>query len=712
MFKILSKISLFYFILWILSVSGVYYYKFLYTSSSSETTSTSTTSIESVSSWSLKDTIDAVWTAELVDEQSLWFKQTWTVTSVLVKAWDSVKKWDIIATIDDTDAKNSITNASINLENSKLSLNDLYAEVDESKILQSKNTITNAQSSIDIAKKELVNLKTSQLNNISKQEKSIETSKKDLITLNTNLETAQKDLETAQKDLVLTQKQQENTLSNTISSKSTTIKNVEDNFSSELTSISKIIETSDYILWVTENNKYKNDSYEIYLWAKNTSYKTQAETSLLKSISSFSNLSNIVNAYDNSWDITKLKNILSSIQTTYKELENTTDLLYKTLENSIASTSFTESELDNKKSSIYSYKTTVQSKLNSINSTINTLNTLTNTDLIVESNDNTILSKQNSIISKQSSLTQAKLAIEKKEIEIDNLEKTLQETKSSNLLTIKEKENSIENLEKNLEVSKESYTELIEWPTDINVLKAKNNIAQAEINLETAKEKLDDYQLIAPFDWVVRKIDYMLWDNLTTESDKYVYIENPNLLQVTVNLDQVDIAKISVWTKAVITFDSYTSNPADAVITIVDTTPVTTSWVTSYKVTLILDDSDFDKKILSWMTWDVEIIVAEKKDVLVVSSEAITTENDKSYVNLEKNWKKVKTEVVVWISADSKTEIVSWLSLWDKIVITNFTATDSSSTTKSSSLLNLWWNKSSSSSKSSSSQQMWPPGGF
>lgn len=46
-------------------------------------------------------------------------------------------------------------------------------------------------------------------------------------------------------------------------------------------------------------------------------------------------------------------------------------------------------------------------------------------------------------------LHKAKTCYRKKEIEIDNLEKLLQETKSSNLLTIKEKENSIENLEKN-----------------------------------------------------------------------------------------------------------------------------------------------------------------------------------------------------------------------------------------------------------------------
>jgi multidrug resistance efflux pump len=64
---------------------------------------------------------------------------------------------------------------------------------------------------------------------------------------------------------------------------------------------------------------------------------------------------------------------------------------------------------------------------------------------------------------------------------------------------------------------------------------------------------------------------------LTTDSDKYVYIENPNLLQITVNLDQVDIAKVSIGTKAIVTFDAYTTSPANAVITSIDTAPITTS---------------------------------------------------------------------------------------------------------------------------------------
>lgn len=707
MFKIFSKIRLFYFILGILVISGLYYYFFIYTSTNTSASTKSTSSTEIVESSSIKDTVDAVWTSELVDEQSLRFNQAWTISSVLVKAWDKVTKWDVIATLDDKDWQNSVSQAQINLDNAKITLQELYKAVDESKILQAKNTIKSTEDSIEIVTKQLENLKVTQSNDIYNQEKNIETSKKDLENLKTNLETAKTDLETAEKDLSYTQKSQENSLSNTESNKSTSIKQIEASFSRELTSISKMIEQMDYILWVTESNKHKNDDYEMYLSAKDTTYKTQAENALLSAISSYKNLSEIINTYDNSWDISKLKSILTSIQNTYKILVNATDLTYKVLENSISPSSDVF-DLDWSKNTIYGYTTTVQSKLTSINSSINTLNTLTNTDLISESNSNNLLSKQNSIKSKQSAVNSANLAIEKKQIEINNLEKTLDTTNLNNLLTLTDKTNNINQLTKTLEINKETYKELLEWPTSENVTKAKNSIAQAEINLWTATEKLDDYKLTAPFDWVIRKIDYMNWDNLTTDSDKYVYIENPDLLQVTVNLDQVDIAKVKVWTKATVTFDAYSTENVSAVITSIDTAPVTTSWVTSYKVTLVLDDKNFKETVLSWMTWDVELIVAEKTNVLLVSALAITTENNKSYVNLEKNWKIIKTEVITWLAISGKTEIVSWLSLWDKISITDYTTTSTSKTTTSTSLLNLWWSKSS----SSKSSMQGPPGGF
>lgn len=70
------------------------------------------------------------------------------------------------------------------------------------------------------------------------------------------------------------------------------------------------------------------------------------------------------------------------------------------------------------------------------------------------------------------------------------------------------------------------------------------------MTLTSANKDLEKYQLEAPFEWVIKTIDYQVWDNILSDSDKSVYIENPNLLQISISLDQVDIINVELWNKA------------------------------------------------------------------------------------------------------------------------------------------------------------------
>ena len=510
----------------------------------------------------------------------------------------------------------------------------------------------------------------------------IDNSKKELASSEASLELAKKDL-----DILIKEKGQN--LNNVVSNKNTTIKNAEDSFKSYLVEVEKAMLEADYILWITEKNSHLNDTYEIYLWAKNSSYKSKASNELSNLIWKFNTLSDKVNSYDYSWDRDKIISLLNEFQSLYDDLYNTEDALFRTWENSISSDTFTQSQIDSIKSNATSLKNTALSKSNSINSTINTLNTLSDTDLITDSNQSAVLSKQESIKSQENSISKQKASI-------DNAQKTYEETLANQKVTLKSKQDDIESKKIALEVAKESYEELMEWPTSENVKKQQNSIIQSEIKLANAQKSLDDYKLEAPFDWVVRKIDYMVWDNLKNDTDKYVYLENPNLVEINVKLDQIDVVNVDLWDRAIITFDAYPNDPANAEITLIDTTPVVTSWVVSYQVSLVLNDEKFKKSILSWMTANIEIITEEKNDVLTLNSQAISTKDWKKYVNLLKNKNTGQTEEVeveTWISSDWVTEIITWLSEWDTVIYekVTFNTTSTGTSSSTSSKNNFWW---------------------
>ncbi len=599
------KFSIIPFIIWI-AVIPAYNYK-----NQSSTQQSTSTSIYTVEKWAIKNSIEVVWDAQLVDEQSLSFNKEWTITKVNFKEWETIKKWDIIAELDSSDVYDSIEEAKINLENANINLEQLYEWPDESQILQAKNSITNAENSLTIAKKELETTKKEQDNSIYELEKNIENSKKEL-------ESSKKSLELAKKELETTKKEQDNSLNNTVSSKSTTVQNIEDSFKSNLVDIEKIIEQSDYIMWVSDENEEKNDSFEDFLWAEDKVVKNQTENSLLESISLYNNLKSSLDLYKYNWNLDEMKSLLQKFLNLYQKLANTTDLIYKTVDNSLVSEwTLSNSDIESKKNTMSSYRSSSLSKVSSINSSINTLNTLSNTDLISESNSNSISQKEENIKTSELSIT-------KKELEIENSEKDLEITLEKNKTTLEAKENDVKSKETSLEIAKLNLEELLEWPTSENIAKANNSIKQAKLKLESAYKSLDDYRLEAPFNWVVRKIDYMVWDNITNDTDKYVYIENPDLLEITVKLDQIDITKVKLNWQANIVFDAYSSITVNAIISSIDTQPIETSWVVSYEVKLVLDDSNFDKKVLSWMSANVEIIVESKENIPLVKTSAIS----------------------------------------------------------------------------------------
>lgn len=672
------KLNYIFIILWIIiTFIWNYFYQNFFLANNSTNISQN---ISSVSSWSIIKSIDTNWSTTLANEQSLSFNQTWKVKNVYFKEWDSIKSWDVIARLDDTDWQNNVKQAKINLENSKISLNSLYEDVDASKILQSQNSIEITQKSIDVAKKELENMYNNKSITINDLSNNLNNLNKELNNLNDSLSQAQSDLD-------LTQKSNENSLNITKENQINTINQIQNDFLNNLTQISQIIEKQDIMLGVSDTNKKLNDEYEIFLWAKNMWNKNESITKLSTLISEFDVFQNKIKNLDNSTlTIDDNIKIIQEFIKFYDNLINFLDLSYQTVIDSVETTQLTNSMIENFKTNINNYKNTSISKISNLNSSINSLKTLSNTNLI---DDN----YQSSYKQKQQSIETIKLNIEKKKQEILSSEKNIDIKSKEIELNIETKINSISNLEKTLEINKKSYDELLVWPKSLEIQKAQNSIKQSEINLENAYKTLEKYEIIAPFDWVIRKIDYKEGDNILSDSDKSIYIENPNLIEIIVYLDQVDIINIDKNNKVYVTFDWYSSYQVEAKISKIDTTPITNSWVVTYKVVIVLEDKKFDKKLLSWMTANVEIITKELKNVLLLDSSYITNENSNYYVK-KISWNKIeKTNVTIWEVNDWKTQILSWLKIWDKVV-KEVSSSSWKTSNKSSSLLNIWWQNS------------------
>ncbi|MDP2104242.1 MAG: hypothetical protein Q8K26_04960, partial [Candidatus Gracilibacteria bacterium] len=154
--------------------------------------------------------------------------------------------------------------------------------------------------------------------------------------------------------------------------------------------------------------------------------------------------------------------------------------------------------------------------------------------------------------------------------------------------------------------------------------------------------------------------------NLTADEQKFIYVENPNLVEISATLDQLDIVKISLNQEAKITFDSYPDKEFVGTVSEKDSTPAETSGVTSYSITIALDKGDTN--IYSSMTAKVNILVESKKGIVIIPTSYIEETSGKKYVLVKDKGQEVKKEVTTGLTDDTNMEITDGLNPGDIIL--------------------------------------------
>ena len=199
-------------------------------------------------------------------------------------------------------------------------------------------------------------------------------------------------------------------------------------------------------------------------------------------------------------------------------------------------------------------------------------------------------------------------------------------------------------------------------------------------------------------------MDFKLGDNIVTSSSatpSYLYIENPNLVEITATVDQLEVVKLKLEQDASIVFDSFPTLTFTGKVSDINSTPTTSSSVTTYTIKITMDKGD--NQIFSGMSAKVNIVIEGKKDALIVGTSFIEKMGGKSIVLKKNGTKTERTEVVTGITNATNTEIISGVSEGDTII--RKVATSATSSSKTSLIPTPGsGNRSSSSSSSSSSR--------
>ena len=201
---------------------------------------------------------------------------------------------------------------------------------------------------------------------------------------------------------------------------------------------------------------------------------------------------------------------------------------------------------------------------------------------------------------------------------------------------------------------------------------AKLAVESARATTWTLQKQMKKNIVYAPIDGIIAK-KYLEDGEMATTGKPLVTISGEKGFEIEADVPESDIDKIKIGQKGQATFDAFLSDEIfEFEVTEVEPTATIIQDVVYYRVTFkILTE---EKRIKSGMSTDIDILTAEKKDVLAVSNQAIKNEDGKRYVEiLETGTDQQKTVrragVKAGLRGDSGlTEIVSGLSEGEEVI--------------------------------------------
>ena len=589
----------------------------------------------------LENVLTLQWDTQFADSQKLTFMTQWKVTAVYVKVWDAVKKDQVLAKISTDDLDNNVAQAQLNIDTLKTNLQDLLdARNLDLEYIQQKagyDALLLQQQTID-QDQELAMQELQQ--KIKDAQKLYDDTLADYQELLSGSDSANVDL----------------ALSSTIRKRNQTLETAVLELKTIINDVNWTLDSYDKKLIITEKYKYEV-SRNTNIWANDLWLKIQSE----KWYNQISwDLSVLREKYEalNSKSVSDLTSeevvdAYATVKTLWNNLVDWWETNYDMFKASYTSSSYT---LTNIETDAKTFGTDLQALWVKYVQLYTT-----KVSALADLDDDTSLEDT------KLKLDKAKTTLDKLNLQVDVLKAQQEKDKAT--------------LEDNIDTAVRNLNKIAWWESlkETQIVQAQNQLKQAQRNLKNIRDKYDDYELTANFDWVITEMDIQVWDSINPTSNntnpKYIYVESNDILEMTFDVEQIDIIQLKVWMDAEVYLDAYPNEVYYWKISEINTIPNMTSATTTYKMTVAFQKNDPSEIILAWMWWSAKIILSKIENVLLVPSQAITTISWQNMVMLKKWEQWIESPVEIWDSDETNTEIISWLKAWD-IVKTMFFSTE------------------------------------
>ena len=223
---------------------------------------------------------------------------------------------------------------------------------------------------------------------------------------------------------------------------------------------------------------------------------------------------------------------------------------------------------------------------------------------------------------------------------------------------------------------------------EASVASAEQALVSSGADLANQKSNAAERRVVSPIDGTVNAVNIKNGDDLSKVSSGStrqvpIIIGDLGTMKNQVQVNEVDIANVSIGQKAMIKFDAVEGLKTSGIVEKIDSLGTQDQGVVTYDVTICFDS--LDSRVKPEMSVSASIITDVKQNVLIVPSSAVKNDGDGDYVEVLARNAPEKKSVQAGISNSTETEIISGIKAGDKVVIQTINSTAAASASASSS---------------------------
>ncbi len=545
---------------------------------------------EAVKRGQLIQTVSETGMVKSANEINLSFLNTGKIEKMYVNIGDKVKKEDLLAELDYSSLTISKEEAQANLDVAQANLNKLLAGATAEEIAVTEAGAEQAKAAYEAAEKELDKNKLKVSEDIAQAEKTL--NDLELKTEN-DVTTYEQAVTAAETSLINTKATYQRSIDNY---KETALITIDDNLAKTNTALDTIDRT------INDEDGEDNISIENLIYLANT--KNTYDGALILLATANSSLA-AAKADNNDNAVQAVSDALSVLNKVFASLQN----CYNALENSVTSSTFTQSELDILKTSISAQQTLIGTAISSVQSAKQNL-------------DDAVLNYDTNISTSEDNLAKARTAYDNALI---NARNGLATAKLFGEQQITAAESKVSAALEAWQVAQTQLNKIIASANKHDIALYQARVRQAIASLDAINKQIDNSVIKASISGTITKAEYEVGEQVMA-GQPVISMLGENNFEIEVDISEADIAKVKNGNSAEVTLDAfgddikfqgqvYFIEPAETVI----------QDVIYYKVKINFDPKE--EAVKSGMTANVIITTAQKDNILIVPSRAIVEKN-------------------------------------------------------------------------------------